>query len=89
MLGVETEVEITMLETRLKQHSHLLSHQNISAKTQSHSERISDHGQIAEITKQFPDVPSSKVHHHMLCMQRKCTDYFNPYYTCAKYNVYI
>ena len=37
--------------------------QSLSAKFQSHSKRVSVHTeQITEIGKQFPDVPSSKVH---------------------------
>lgn len=35
----------------------------------------SDHDKIAaEISKQFPDVPTSKVHHYSLCVGRNCTD---------------
>ena len=49
--------------------------QSLSAKSQSHSEKASDHTeQITEIGKQFPDVPSSKVHHYLLCTQRNYTD---------------
>ena len=49
--------------------------QSLPAKSQSHSEKASDHNeQIAEIGKQFLDVPTSKVHHYLLCTQRNCTD---------------
>ena len=35
----------------------------------------SDHDKIAaEISKQFPDVSTSKVHHYSLCVGRNCTD---------------
>lgn len=35
----------------------------------------SDHDKIAaEISKQFPDVPTSKVHHYSLSVGRNCTD---------------
>ena len=29
---------------------------------------------IEEIAKQFPSIPSSKVHHYILCRQRYCND---------------
>ena len=66
-----------MSETRSKQPRPTTGSltQSQPAKSQSHLEKTSDHTeQITEIGKQFPDVPSSKVHHYLLCTQRNCAD---------------
>ena len=51
-------------------HQHSLCLQNLKT-TQK---KTPDHGQIAEIAQQFPDVHSSRVHHYMFCMEKHCND---------------
>ena len=71
--------ETTTSEIRLKplQPTPGSSTQSQSGNSKGQFEKTSDQVQIAEIYKQFPDAPPSKLHHYMLCMQKHCTDISN------------
>ena len=74
-----TTPETTTSEIRLKplQPTPGSSTQSQSGNSKGQFEKTSDQVQIAEIYKQFPDAPPSKLHHYMLCMQKHCTDISN------------